>query len=126
MTWLFSARIAPTFAVSSFVGHGSGDGGGDVGGGDGAEEATLLASLCRHLDGLGLEVALEGLRLLEGLHRAGLATLGNGVDLLLAALGPGGGQTATEEEVAGIARLDLDDVAGGPEAGDLVGENDLH
>ena len=98
----------------------------DIGGGDGAEEATLLAGLDADGDGLGLEVALEGLGLLERLHRAGLATLGDGVDLLLAALGPGGGEVAAEEEVAGVARLDLDDVTSGTQAADLVGENDLH
>jgi hypothetical protein len=77
-------------------------------------------------DGLGLEVALDGLGLLERLHGAGLATLGDGVDLLLAALRPRGGQAAAEEEVAGVAVLDVDDVTGGAEAGDLVGEDDLH
>ena len=68
-------------------------------------------------DGLGLEVALDRLGLLEGLHRADLTALGDGVDLLLAALGPRRREAATEEEVAGIAVLDVDDVAGGAEAG---------
>ena len=38
------------------------------------------------------------------------------VDLLLAALGPRGGQLARQEVVPGVAVLDLDDLAGGAEA----------
>ena len=75
---------------------------------------------------LDSRLPLMDLRLLEGLHLADLAALGDRVDLLLAALGPRRRETATEEEVAGVAVLDVDDVTGGAEAGDLVGEDDLH
>src|SRR6478752_9423550 len=98
----------------------------DVTGGDGAEQAAAGAGVRGDRDGLGLEVALDGLRLFERLHLADLTALGDGVDLLLAALGPRRRETATEEEVAGVAVLDVDDVTGGAEAGDLVGEDDLH
>ena len=67
---------------------------GDVGGGDGAEEAAAGAGVRGDRDGLGLEVALDGLRLLEGLDLADLAALGDRVDLLLAALGPRRRETA--------------------------------
>src|SRR5690606_18842496 len=102
------------------------DGRGDVGGGDRTEEASLLAGV--RLDGHRglLERALELLGLLEGLDLAGLATLGDRVDLLLTTLGPAGRQTTGDEVVAGVPGLDVDDVARGAEAGDLVGENDLH
>ena len=36
------------------------------------------------------------------------------------------GEAARDEEVAAVAVLDLDDVTGGAEAGDLVGEDELH
>src|SRR5699024_12694387 len=47
------------------------------------------------------------------------------VELALTALGPRGREAAGHEEVPGVAVLDLDDVPGGTEAGDLVGEDEL-
>src|SRR6476469_11080239 len=73
---------------------GSLDGGSDVAVADGAEEATGLAGLGRDLDRRGLELALDTLGGVEVLDLADRAALGQGVDLLLAALRPRGRETA--------------------------------
>ena len=48
-----------------------------------------------------------------------------GLDLLLATAGPRHGEALGDEVVAGVPVLDLDDVAGGTETGDLVREDQL-
>src|SRR6478752_3974598 len=102
------------------------DGGSDIGGRHRAEQATGVTSVGDDLDGLVLEVAPDRLGLLEGVDRTDLAALGDRLDLLLPALGPRGGQATAEQEVAGVAVLDVDDVTGVAEGGHLVGQNDLH
>src|SRR5581483_12117289 len=47
-------------------------------------------------------------------------------DLLLAALGPGDREALREKEVAAVAVLHLNDVAGSAEVGYIAGQNDLH
>src|SRR5690606_27377245 len=98
---------------------------GDLLGGDRTEQTAVLAGALGDDDGLRLERRLQGLRLLDvrdGALAAGRTDL---VELTLTALGPRGRETAGQEEVAGVAVLDLDDIAGGTEAGDLVGEDEL-
>src|SRR5581483_3617641 len=102
------------------------DGLDDVRGGHRAEEAAGVARAHGepHLE--PLELALDLVGLLQRLDLADLASPADRVDVLLAALGPADGVAARDQVVAGVAVLDLDDVAGGTEAGDLVGEDDLH
>ena len=66
------------------------------------------------------------LRLLERPDLAGGARVADDRDLLLTALGPGHGVPPGDKVVAAVAVLDLDDVPGGTEAGDLLGEDELH
>src|SRR5665811_754090 len=91
-----------------------------------AEEATGLARLCDNLDRLGLELTLHSLGLVEGLDLADLAALLDRGDLLGDALGPACGQTSTQQEIACVTVFDVHDVTGGPEARDLVSQNNLH
>jgi hypothetical protein len=48
------------------------------------------------------------------------------LDLLLTATRPAQREAAGDEVVAAVAVLHLDDVAGGTEAGDLLGQDELH
>ena len=65
-----------------------------------------------------------------GLHVVGdllgLAGLAQREDLLLRADGPRGGPAAGDEQVARVAGAHLDDVAGGTEAVDFLGQDELH
>jgi len=78
------------------------------------------------LTGFGLELALETFGFVQGLDLADLTALLDRGHLLLEALGPAGGQTATHQEVAGVTVLDVDDVTRRTEARDLVSQNYLH
>src|SRR5699024_2427532 len=98
---------------------------GDLLGGDSTEETAVLAGALGDDDGLGLEGRLERLRLLQAGDRALAAGRTDLVELTLTALGPRGRETAGQEEVTGVAVLDVDDVTGGAEARDLVGEDEL-
>src|SRR5699024_3975352 len=98
---------------------------GDLLGGDRSEQTAVLAGALGDDEGLGLERGLQGLGVLDAGDRALAAGRTDLVELTLTGLGPRGGETAGHEEVAGVAVLDLDDVAGGTEAGDLVGEDEL-
>src|SRR5699024_11111807 len=101
------------------------DGLGDLLGGDRAEEAAVLAGALGEDEGLRLERGLQRLRLLDAGDRTLAAGRTDLVELTLTALGPRGRETAGHEEVASVAVLDVDDIAGGAEAGDLVGEDEL-
>ncbi|CAA0016329.1 Uncharacterised protein [Klebsiella oxytoca] len=49
----------------------------------------------------------------------------DGLNLLLATLGPGQSEAAGQQEVTCVTVLDLDDVASSTETGDFVGQNEL-
>ena len=49
----------------------------------------------------------------------------DGLNLLLATLGPGQGEVAGQQVVTCVTVLDLDDVASGTETGYFVGQNEL-
>ena len=66
---------------------------------------------------LGVVVVADRARGAGGLDR---------LDGLLAAAGPADAEATRDEVVAAVAVLDLDDVAGGAEAGDLLGQDELH
>src|SRR5690606_11396656 len=102
-----------------------GDALGDLLGGDGTEETAVLAGALGDDERLGLEGRLERLRVLDVGDRTLAARRTDLVELTLTTLGPRGRETAGHEVVAGVAVLDLDDVAGGSEARDLVGEDEL-
>ena len=55
--------------------------------------------------------------------RTGVTGRANGRDLLLATAAPGHGEALRDEVVAGEPVLDLDNVSGATEPGDLVREN---
>jgi hypothetical protein len=103
-----------------------GDGGGDLGDRDGTEEATAVTGAHLHADRCGLELLLD---------LAGVVVVANGprgaclldrLDGLLPAAGPADRHATGDEVVAAVAVLDLDDVAGGTETVDLLGQNELH
>src|SRR4029453_15108376 len=63
---------------------------------------------------------------LLALDRTSVAGTPDGLDLLLGALGPADRQAARQEVVGAVTVLHLDDVAGGAEALDLLGQDELH
>ena len=77
------------------------------------------------VDRVGLEVALDALGLFEVVHGVRFSRCLDGLDLLGSALRPTDGEVARQQVVAAEAVLDVDDVAGGTEVGDLVGEDEL-
>src|SRR5688500_16138819 len=105
---------------------GGGDRSGDVGGGDATEQAAALTGASRHADRETGQLPGDGLRLLVRAHVAGGTRPAERLDLLLGTAGGQDGQTAGQEVVAAVAALDLDGVAGGPETGDLLREDQLH
>ena len=80
----------------------------------------------RHADGQPGEATGHGLRLLEAAHVAGGTGPTEGLHLLLGTARGHDGQPAGQEVVAAVAALDLDAVTGRAEAGDLLGEDQLH
>ena len=99
---------------------------GDLGGGDRTEQAAAGAGPDLDRNGLGLELGLDLLGVVLVAHGARGAGLLDRLDGLLAAAGPAHGQAAGHEVVAAVAVLDLDHVAGGAEAVDLLGQDELH
>src|SRR5688500_14523148 len=104
---------------------GRGDRGGDVGGGDAAEQAATHTGASRHADRQAGQLPGDGLRLLVRAHVARGTRPTERLDLLLGTAGRQDGQAAGQEVVAAVAALDLDGVAGGPETGDLLREDEL-
>src|SRR5690606_7788901 len=102
------------------------DRGSDVGRGDGTEEPTGVAGADGQADLDTLELGLHLVGLLDGVDLVDLASTTDLLDVLLAALGPADRELPRDQVVASVAVLDVDDVARGAEAGDLVGEDDLH
>ena len=82
-------------------------------------------ALAVHDDRLGLQRVAHCLGVVERRDLARLAGLADRGDLLLRTLGPAVARPRGSEVVAGVAVLDLDDVTGRTEAGDLVGEDEL-
>src|SRR3954463_50888 len=80
----------------------------------------------RHPDSEPGEATGHGLRLLVRAHLTGGPRAAEGLDLLLGTAGGHDGQAAGQEVVAAVAALDLDGVAGGPETGDLLRQDQLH
>src|SRR3954468_24924114 len=105
---------------------GSLDRGCDVGRGDGTEETTGVAGADGQTDLDALELGLHSVGLLDGLDLVDLASTTDLLDVLLATLGPADSELPRDQVVASVTVLDVDDVARGTEAGDLVGEDDLH
>src|SRR4051812_8578296 len=99
---------------------------GDVRGGDRAEQPALGPSAGGQTDRERLELVGHdvGRRAVPDL--ADVATLADQRRLLLRATVGDGGQALRDKEVAAVAVLDLDDVAGTAETGDLLLENQLH
>src|ERR687898_614554 len=83
------------------------------------------ARLDGQFDLVRLELGLEGLHVFERVQLASRASGLDLLDLLLAAARPRHGEALGNQVVACVSALDLDHVAGGAEAGDLVRENNL-
>ena len=84
--------------------------------------SAVLVSFGSVMKWLGMG-ALGGVVVADRARSAGLL---DGLDGLLAATGPADRHAARDEVVAAVAVLDLDDVAGGAEAVDLLHEDELH
>ena len=92
---------------------------------DGAEETTGLAGLHLELDLLGgqsLGLCLCSFN--RSVRTSGAGSL-DGLNLLLATLGPGQSEAAGQQEVTCVTVLDLDDIASSTETGYFVGQNEL-
>ena len=80
--------------------------------GDGAEQAAGVANLAGDLDNGTLEGVAHGASVVDRGDLVAATSSGDLVDLLLRAGGPLGGEAAGDQVVAGVASLDLDDLAG--------------
>src|SRR6478735_6402388 len=99
---------------------------GDVADGDRTEQAAARTGADRQVDGRTLELGLDLLGVVEVADLAARARGPDGLDGALAALGPADPETAGDQEVAAVAVLHLDDVAGAAETGDLLSQDELH
>src|SRR4029453_9199588 len=99
--------------------------GSDLGRLDGTEETTGLAGLHLERDLLGGQRSSLGLCSFN--RSVGTGSTGglDGLNLLLATLGPGQGEAAGQQEVTGVTVLDLDNIASSTETGYFVGQNEL-
>jgi hypothetical protein len=98
---------------------------GDVGLLDRAEQAAAFAGLDYQLDRLGGQSGGLLLSIFQGSVLAGSAGSLDGLNLLLATLRPGQGETAGQQVVTCVTVLDLDNVASSTETGYFVGQNEL-
>src|SRR5690606_666975 len=73
-----------------------------------------------------LQLLLQLVSVLQTANPTGFLDATDGLDLLLRALGGDDGQVARQQVVAGVAVLDLDDVARVAETGHVSSEDDLH
>src|SRR5690606_9633106 len=97
----------------------------DVSGLDRTKQTTALARRHREGDGVGLELRLEVLSLFEcRVLTSGSSSL-DLLDLLLATTSPRHGEALGNEIVTRVAALDVNDVTGRAEAGDLVREDEF-
>src|ERR1700674_2475062 len=99
---------------------------GDIGSGDGAEELVVLAGLAGEAHGDAID---EGRLLLRGFKLGG-SLLGqrgaNALERFHVAGGGFDGELVRQQEIAGVAGLDGDDVATVAEFFDVFLQNDLH
>src|SRR4051794_3454928 len=91
-----------------------------------SEQPSALSGARRQRDLQRRQLGGELLRLTAVADVADLASLADLRDLLLATTRPRNREAARDEEVAAVAVLDLDDVAGATEATDLLSEDELH
>src|SRR4051794_18936560 len=108
------------------LGTGATDRGGDVTDRHGAEQPATVTGSHRQLEGGVLKPRLDGLGVVEVTD---LATGPGGFDRLdgpLAASGPADREATWNEEVPAVAVTNLDDVAGGSEPADFLGQDELH
>ena len=103
----------------------SGHGVSDIRGLDGAEQAPAFASLDHEGDRSCLQLCLEVLGLFERGVLACYARSLDRLDLLLSTASPRDGEALGNEVVASEAVLDVNDIAGGTETGDLVSEDEF-
>src|SRR5699024_8820198 len=99
---------------------------GDVRGRDRTEQAATLAGALLETHGERVDLALDLTCLLQSADVAGATGTLNEVDLLLAAPRPRNREPAGKQVVTAVTVLHLDDVAGGSESVDLVGQDQLH
>src|SRR4029077_12344445 len=103
-----------------------GEGFGDVAGGDGAEELVILAGLASEAHGDAIDergLLLRGFELGGGFLGEGSA---NALEGFHVAGGGFDGELVRQQEIAGVAGLDGDDVAAMAELVDVFLQNDLH
>ena len=104
-----------------------GGGVGDVAGGDRAVERAAVGGGANHHEGLAVELARRPSRPpSSGLEVAGLELGAVGLEALEVGLGGAQRLALGQEEVAGVAVLDGDDLAHLAELGDPLEEYDLH
>ena len=99
---------------------------GDLADGHRTEQTTTGTGAHLDGDGLGLELGLDLLGVAEVADGARGASSLDRLDLLLATAGPPQREATGDEVVAAVAVLHLDDVAGGTETGDFLGQDELH
>ena len=99
---------------------------GDVGVGDRAEQAAVDAGLLRDVNGAAVHLLAQRLRRGELLGGGLLELDAARLELLDRGLGGATRHPGRDQEVAGVAVLDLDDVAEVAEVGDLFQQDDLH
>src|SRR6266487_1098136 len=102
------------------------DGFGDLGRGDRAVETTARAGAYGNLHRERLETGLHLVGVAQVADLASPAGALDDRDLLFRAAAPRDREPLRKQVVAPVAALDLDNVAGGTETGDLLGEDDLH
>ena len=113
--------------LAAVEGEAAGGGGvGDVAGGDRAVERAAVGGGADHHEGLAVELRRDLLGLLLGLEVARLELGALGLEALEVGFGGAQRLALRQEEVAGVAVLDVDDVAHLAELGDAFEQNDLH
>src|SRR5699024_898739 len=99
---------------------------GDVRGCDRTEQAATLDGALLETHSERVDLSLDLTCLLQGADGTGATGTLDEVDLLLAAPRPRNREPAGKQVVTAVTVLHLDDVAGGSESVDLVGQDQLH